>query len=85
MFVDKKITQVSYLTEDTVYSVTNGTVADDAQHNSWNVNVLRDDSWPLPGEMMMDDVQLAALRSAITKQITIIQGPPGKYHILNVC
>lgn len=42
-----------------------------------SVEILRESSWPSMDLFGMDPSQYAALKAALTKQFTLIQGPPG--------
>lgn len=40
-------------------------------------NPLNPDAWPTEEQLGLDDSQLKALKLALTKELAIIQGPPG--------
>jgi len=41
------------------------------------VNILKNDCWPVPTILHLDDSQFKALKTALTRRVAIIQGPPG--------
>jgi len=41
------------------------------------VSVLQRGSWPSAGTLHLDESQLSAVQTALTKRIAIVQGPPG--------
>ena len=41
------------------------------------VPVLQRGSWPSAGTLHLDESQLRAVQTALTKRIAIVQGPPG--------
>jgi helicase required for RNAi-mediated heterochromatin assembly 1 len=50
-------------------------MTDNDTPNLWNVDVLR--NFPKNLSTSMDDSQMAACRSMLTKRVSIVQGPPG--------
>lgn len=47
---------------------------------SFKINPLQLSDWPSAEELGMDMPQYIAFQSAITQEISIIQGPPGKFN-----
>lgn len=92
--VDPNIQNLSYLSEDSVYDLSRLTLPLDRDHDDdavvrklrisekaarcKAVSVLQEMSWPDADDMGLDDSQYRALKAALTKQISIIQGPPGR-------
>lgn len=58
-----------------VYQITNGLKDEDAKVMS--VPILRPQEWPSYTDFNLDESQFEAFRAALTKQIVVIQGPPG--------
>lgn len=55
-------------------------IADPARKNKTRpppFHCLREAHWPKKEELELDDSQMEALRLALTKELAIIQGPPG--------
>lgn len=89
--VDKNITPPSYLTDDTFYEISNGLTSTDPdidvnsdsdtgidpKTKMLPVNVLSQ-QWPPPEDLQFDESQYEAFRAALTKQMVVIQGPPGE-------
>ena len=50
---------------------------DEDRVNYENVDILDSNDWPNQETLQLDDSQFDALRTALTKEISIIQGPPG--------
>lgn len=79
--VDEGILPPPYLTEDAVYQITNGLSANDSEAIVSSIEILRE--WPPCSDLNMDESQYEAFRAALTKQLAIIQGPPGKISIIH--
>lgn len=78
--VDKGVSAPSYLYRTKVYRLSNGLAASDPQLRTFDVRVLNKNHWP-PGvhhHLGLDESQYEAFRAALTKQLAIIQAPPGK-------
>lgn len=65
----------SYLSESAVYRIPNGLAGEDAKILS--VQILVGQEWPPGTDFNLDESQFEAFRAALTKQMVIIQGPPG--------
>ena len=76
--VDKDISPPSYLTNESVYVIPNGSSETDAVTEVSLVEVMNDQEWPSRGDLKLDESQYDAFRAALTKQMVVIQGPPGK-------
>ena len=71
-----------YITDENEYVLDLHTVICNTQHDGdqspcKSLNVLDDDVWRDIPTPTLDDSQKGALRSALTKELSIIQGPPG--------
>lgn len=75
--VKKDISPPSYLTNDTVYRISNGFPDGDPQAKMSTVQILSNLEWPPSDDFNLDESQFEAFRAALTKQMVIIQGPPG--------
>lgn len=76
--VDKDITPPSYLTNDSAYVISNGLPETDPEAKMSLVEVMNDREWPPRADFNLDESQYDAFRAALTKQMVVIQGPPGK-------
>lgn len=74
--VDKDISPPSYLNKNCDYKIPNGLSEADRKANI-SVNIMNDEHWPLCEELQFDCSQYDAFRAALTKQLVVIQGPPG--------
>lgn len=72
--MNKEILPPTYLNEHTVYSIANGF---DEHASHLPVEILQTDKWPPHTDFNLDETQYEAFRAALTKQIAVIQGPPG--------
>lgn len=75
--VNKNVLPPSYLAEadDAEYKIRNvleGNVAEILP-----VHMFRPQEWPPHWDFNLDESQFEAFRAALTKQIVVIQGPPG--------
>lgn len=77
--VDKIISPPTYLTDDSVYVIGNGLPEDDPKAKISVVDMLGSRQWPPRDDFNFDESQYEAFRAALTKQMVIIQGPPGKF------
>ncbi|KAJ6634627.1 NFX1-type zinc finger-containing protein 1, partial [Pseudolycoriella hygida] len=75
--VDKNISPPSYLTNETVYVISNGLPDNDPDAKMSAVDVLSNRQWPPREDFKLDESQYEAFRAALTKQMVTIQGPPG--------
>lgn len=82
--VDKNILSPSYLTEASTFKISNGLPKKHPDAKLLSVKMLGDQQWPPRDDFRLDESQYAAFRAALTKQMVIIQGPPGKYDF-NFC
>lgn len=73
--VNKEILPPSYVSDDTVFNIPNGLTDEDAK--ICPVQILNNREWPPHSDFNMDESQFEAFRAALTKQMVIIQGPPG--------
>eukprot|EP00057_Strongylocentrotus_purpuratus_P023775 XP_011678249.1 PREDICTED: NFX1-type zinc finger-containing protein 1 isoform X2 [Strongylocentrotus purpuratus] len=50
---------------------------------TWRTPLLNKEKWPATDQLCVDEHQLAAIQAALTKQLTVITGPPGtgKTHV----
>ena len=76
--VDKDISPPSYLTEDSVFLISNGLPESDPNRKILPVEMLSNQEWPPREDFHLDESQFEAFRAALTKQMVVIQGPPGK-------
>lgn len=76
--VNKVISPPSYLNNQSVYVLSNGLPQTDPDAKISVVEVLSDHEWPPRDDFKLDESQFAAYRAALTKQMVVIQGPPGK-------
>lgn len=75
--VDKIISPPSYLSEDSCYIISNGLPNTDPEAKVSPVDMLSA-RWPPREDFNLDESQYEAFRAALTKQMVVIQGPPGK-------
>lgn len=76
--MNKEISPPSYLTDDSVYQISNGLPEGDSKSKKLPVKLLSSQEWPSSADFSLDESQYEAFRAALTKQMVIIQGPPGK-------
>lgn len=81
--VNKDISPPSYLANGTVYEISNGLPESDPEAETFSVDVLNKDEWPPREEFHLDESQYEAFRAALTKQMVVIQGPPGIAFLVN--
>lgn len=81
---DAQVKEPSYLTVDTTYNfapLTEDPLADEERApdglRRQSVPVLDHNQWPSMETLGLDESQMEALRLALTKELAIIQGPPG--------
>lgn len=60
-----------------VYRLSNGLAEADRGVRLFNVAVLTKHHWPSHHDFRLNESQFEAFRAALTKQLVIIQGPPG--------
>lgn len=77
--VEKVISAPSYLPMNKTYRLSNGLAATDPAAKSSLVKMLSEQEWPPCTDFKLDESQFEAFRAALTKQMVIIQGPPGKF------
>lgn len=77
--VEKNILPPSYLDNDSVYLISNGLPNTDSEAKMFPVDMLSSQQWPPREDFRLDESQFAAFRAALTKQMVVIQGPPGKF------
>lgn len=82
--VETNIGPPSYLSDNPVYTISNGLPVSNPESKEFTVNVLNEEMWPTRNEMHMDESQHAAYFAALTKQLAIIQGPPGGFSFLHI-
>lgn len=76
--VNKDISPPSYLTDDSTYIISNGLPDTDRKAKMSVVEVMSNKQWPPREDFNLDESQYEAFRAALTKQMVVIQGPPGK-------
>lgn len=76
--VDKDIAPPSYLSNDSEYVISNGLPETDPDAKMSLVEVMHNQRWPPREDFNLDESQYAAFRAALTKQMVVIQGPPGE-------
>lgn len=76
--VDKDIAPPSYLSKDSEYVISNGLPETDPDAKMSLVEVMHNQRWPPREDFNLDESQYAAFRAALTKQMVVIQGPPGE-------
>lgn len=83
--VNNVISPPSYLTNDMVYRISNGFSKYHPEQKTSSVKILDTTQWPSQKALNLDDSQYEAYRAALTKQMVIIQGPPGKIDFHAIC
>ncbi|CAL1540382.1 unnamed protein product, partial [Lymnaea stagnalis] len=69
--------QTSYLTDTTCYDLSS-IKGDDFTHVKWTPQkVIPTDSWPRLTKVCLNEEQYAAVKVALTQELTLLQGPPG--------
>lgn len=76
--VNKDILPPTYLTNDSVYVISNGLPETNPERKISLVEIMSNQQWPPREDFNLDESQYAAFRAALTKQMVVIQGPPGK-------
>lgn len=76
--VKREISPPSYLSKNTVYRLSDGLRR--SYRLSTEVQVLEENAWPARHHFGLDESQYEAFRAALTKQLAIIQAPPGDIH-----
>lgn len=76
--MNRVITPPAYLTHDSVYLLTNGLPDKHPDLKMSAVEMLSNQEWPPREDFKLDESQYKAFRAALTKQLVVIQGPPGK-------
>lgn len=76
--VNKAISPPTYLTANSVYLLSNGLPEMDPEGKISVVKMLSNQEWPPRDDFKLDASQYEAFRAALTKQMVVIQGPPGK-------
>lgn len=71
-----------------MYQIPNGLT--DADAKNLPVQILRRQEWPPCTDFNLDESQFEAFQAALTKQMVIIQGPPGTIFMMelsscNIC
>lgn len=82
--VDKDISPPSYLTNESVYTISNGIPESDPASKMHVVKMVNEHEWPPREDLNLDEAQYDAFRAALTKQMVVIQGPPGKLKVISV-
>lgn len=78
--VDKGISRPSYLANDSTYTISNGLPSGSATKTL--VKISNDNEWPSHTDLNFDESQYDAYRAALTKQMVVIQGPPGIFYLV---
>lgn len=76
--VNKDVAPPSYLSKLSTYRISNGLPKIDPKFKMSSVQMLNMGQWPPCAKFKLDESQFNAFRAALTKQMVIIQGPPGK-------
>lgn len=76
--VNKEISPPQYLNQESLFIITNGKPESDPQRINSFVDIMSNHQWPPREDFALDESQYAAFRAALTKQMVVIQGPPGK-------
>lgn len=76
--VDRDISPPSHLVRNNVYRLSNGSSENDSKAETRTVEMLNTQQWPPREFFNLDESQFEAFRAALTKQLVVIQGPPGK-------
>lgn len=76
--VNKDISPPSYLTNGSAYIISNGLPDTDPETKTSLVEIMSNQPWPPREDFNLDESQYEAFRAALTKQMVVIQGPPGK-------
>lgn len=74
--VENDILPPPYLNEQSKYTL-HKHLPSDFDEKLENVQILNISDWPHRNYFILDESQFDAFRAALTKQLTIIQGPPG--------
>lgn len=72
--VNKDISPPSYVMRHNLYRLSSGCF--EGLHSP--VRILNEETWPSRHFFKFDEYQFDAFRAALTKQMVVIQGPPGK-------
>lgn len=80
--VDKDILPPSYLSDDCTYNISNGLPESEAEAEISTVKIFSDKEWPACENFNLDESQYDAFRAALTKQLVVIQGPPGTLYFI---
>lgn len=76
MECNKDVLPSAYLRRNDIYNL--DCIADPEKKKKIRpFHCLREDKWPTMTELGLDDSQMKALKLALTKELVIIQGPPG--------
>lgn len=78
--IDKEISAPPHVLLNTRYRLTNGRHG--AEARSFEVKITNKDAWPSSNEFNLNESQFEAFRAALTKQLVVIQGPPGKINLI---
>lgn len=81
--VDKDILPPSYLSPASVYVISNGLPETDPEAKMSLVEPMSNQEWPPRADFNLDESQYDAFRAALTKQMVVIQGPPGDLNFFN--
>lgn len=82
--LDENVLPPSYLTNNPNYTISNGLPASNPESKNFPINILSEETWPTPEDLHMDQSQYDAYFAALTKQLAIIQGPPGKLRFIHL-
>lgn len=78
MECDKDVQPPAYLRRNDLYNLT--CIANSESKTEKSLppfHCLREAKWPTMQELGLDDSQMKAMQLALTKELAIIQGPPG--------
>lgn len=75
--VDRDISPPSYISQNTMYRLSNGLPPSNPIAGSCKVQILNKNSWQSHYDFGLNESQYKAFRAALTKQLVIIQGAPG--------
>lgn len=82
--VNRDISPPTYLRNNSVYKIPIYSPFDDTKAGMLAVDILNNQEWPPREDFKLDESQYEAFRAALTKQLAVIQGPPGKIELRKI-
>lgn len=82
--LNKEILPPSYVSKYGIYQIVNG-LSDTEGVKRLSVPILRKSEWPSGADLNLDESQFEAFQAALTKQMVVIQGPPGMNRLISPC